>query len=381
MAPAVAHMALTDRPSPRSFAINDHPPSDSFFGRHIGSGNEPHGLRLTLSSHDAAFQKTLAPVLQMDQLYAAVANSDGAEVARLLEPVVPLYKAFEISGKVQWSCADCFEACPVLSLAAGRDACAVVEALLEAGCDPHAIDETGHTALHRAARGGGDTMVSLLVNHGAALDARAHDGSTALHQGCRDGRAEAVKALLAHGADVHARTSIEGHTPLMCASAGGRLDTVQELLGHLLQIPAKRGGGEAAVKAALAAEDFSGWQPLHHACQHGHTHIAEALIEHGAVVSPSRSGQRPLALLHPAVAGTPSLAQPDEDEDEEVSRASRIKPGSLLSRMKLRKPARPPSLSPPSTLPEEDEGAPDSPSDARPFAETAPGSLGGRDLV
>ena len=51
------------------------------------------------------------------------------------------------------------------------DALAAVTLLLDAGVDVHAADEAGNTALHGAANRGANSVVELLLAHGARLDA------------------------------------------------------------------------------------------------------------------------------------------------------------------------------------------------------------------
>ena len=73
-------------------------------------------------------------------------------------------------------------------------------------------ERDGWTALHWAARFGLADGVTVLLEHGADVDAWIPDGWTALHIAAYRGQAAIVTRLLEGGADVAARTTA-GHTP------------------------------------------------------------------------------------------------------------------------------------------------------------------------
>lgn len=77
----------------------------------------------------------------------------------------------------------------------------VVHALARAGADVEAVTAAGDAnCLMLAAQSGNVGVVSALVGHGAAVDARV-DGITALMVAARQGHAAIVEALLRFGAD------------------------------------------------------------------------------------------------------------------------------------------------------------------------------------
>ncbi len=93
-----------------------------------------------------------------------------------------------------------------------------VKAALAAGFDVNARDEQfGVTLLSSAALMGHTSIVTLLLEHGADVNAKNGDGGTALHNAAFLGRAESVKVLLAHGADVTARNR-DGATAMEAAT-------------------------------------------------------------------------------------------------------------------------------------------------------------------
>jgi len=94
--------------------------------------------------------------------------------------------------------------------------------LMEHGADVDERDKKQRTPLHSAIfssdqRGTG--ALSLLCKHGAQVNARDADGKTPLHQAATLGRAAAARVLLDHGADVNA-VDDTGSTPLDAAAMG-----------------------------------------------------------------------------------------------------------------------------------------------------------------
>ena len=109
---------------------------------------------------------------------------------------------------------------------------AAATALLEAGADVNARDSRGETPLHGAARWQSrDTisMESLLLAAGADVNARANDGATPLHLAAALDHVPAVSVLLEAGAEIDARTST-GLTPLRLAMQNTRRAAVARLL-------------------------------------------------------------------------------------------------------------------------------------------------------
>ena len=84
---------------------------------------------------------------------------------------------------------------------------------------------------HAHAQGGHLGCVAELLRLGAdACYTCPANGETPLHAAARRGCNAAIGMLRAHGAELGARNK-EGRTPLLCAVAGGRLETVRLILG------------------------------------------------------------------------------------------------------------------------------------------------------
>ena len=114
--------------------------------------------------------------------------------------------------------------CKVRGFTDGRAAC--LELLRDAGADLEAADGDGMTPLHYAARRGDTKIVSILVDEGVDVDAKARfyrggqfEG-TALHLAARQRANACVKVLLAAGASPHLR-DFHGRTPFDDAFGGG----------------------------------------------------------------------------------------------------------------------------------------------------------------
>ena len=98
-----------------------------------------------------------------------------------------------------------------LSAAAFTGDVAAMERALVGGADPNTKDpQSGSTLLATAALMGHTKVVSVLLEHGANINARSRDGGTALHAAAFLGRVETVKLLLDKGVDTAFRSNMGG---------------------------------------------------------------------------------------------------------------------------------------------------------------------------
>lgn len=136
---------------------------------------------------------------------------------------------------------------------------------LELGARAKDDEERTHM-LHECVEHDDPTLVDLVLDLGATIDARegddgSIDGATALHIACDRSRRAAAMALLAHGASIDARTA-RGWTPLHLAAA--REDA------RLVELLIERG-------ASLSASDAAGITPLHFAAAFGSNRALQSI--------------------------------------------------------------------------------------------------------
>jgi hypothetical protein len=112
------------------------------------------------------------------------------------------------------------QATAALIAAVQRNYTEVAQALIEAGADVNAKDDTGRSAFLIGAAGGNADIVTLALRHGAQLDSRDADGSTALIRAARNGYSAVVIELLRAGADLN-QANRSGRTALLEAVAAG----------------------------------------------------------------------------------------------------------------------------------------------------------------
>ena len=137
----------------------------------------------------------------------------------------------------------------------------VVKVLLETGAAVDARAKYGRTPLHRAARvyGNNESVVKVLIDSGAVVDAKD----------TKKRHLEVVQALIEAGADVNAKTAFGDNTPLkICAYYEGNLEVARALIEKGADVKAKMAGG---------------FTPLYISAQNGHPEVAPALIKAGSI--------------------------------------------------------------------------------------------------
>ncbi len=195
----------------------------------------------------------------------------------------------------------------------------ILELLLNKGAQADTTT-AGWTALHRAADMVKVPMVKLLLAKGADIEARspkvfspikhplarlgsdlddydevdssdADPGWTALLRAATNGQETMVRLLVENGADIEARSPNNG-TPLTCAAEGNYEAVVEFLL---------KGG------ATVSAGDDFGWRPLHRVMvnRDGES-VAQMLLGHGADVN-ARCAYQKTPLHHAIEKGNDSM--------------------------------------------------------------------------
>ncbi len=125
-------------------------------------------------------------------------------------------------------------------------------------------------------------LVTMLLEHGANLDAVDNDGLTPLAIAAQNGKSEAAQALVAAGADVNAPVAKGGYTPLMLASISGSSDLATLAHRTWCQGQCDNPGGVTALMIAAADN---------------HANIVELLLKSGADVNArSEDGRTALSI-------------------------------------------------------------------------------------
>ena len=142
--------------------------------------------------------------------------------------------------------------------AADRDQAEIVRLLLRAGADVNARAGNGETALYKCVKsgykGGGRVVRGLLLDAKADVRLKYRGGETALHAAASSTNVEAMKALIAAGAEVDARDE-QGQTTLYECACTGRTDEMAALIAAGADLNATApGGGTPLMSASLCGE-------------------------------------------------------------------------------------------------------------------------------
>ena len=169
----------------------------------------------------------------------------------------------------------------------------VASALLEAGANPNSPNEAGRTPLHLAAAYGLPDLVSLLIKSGADVDRRDRRKETPLHLPAFYQHLECMRLLTDHGADVVAGDS-NGNTPLHLAASMDRDKAARLLMGAGARVEVTNDEGMTPLDLAVVnghvgffSHDFNFGERYCRGQEHN-TEVAEALLENGATIEPTR---------------------------------------------------------------------------------------------
>jgi quinoprotein dehydrogenase-associated probable ABC transporter substrate-binding protein len=130
----------------------------------------------------------------------------------------------------------------------------MVELLIAHGADVNQRDSDGWTALMHAAYLDDAADVRILVEHGADPNVASRQNLTPLGIAAQYGKDKAAMALIEAGANPSAAVGEAGYTPLMLATANDAQPLAQALIGKGANVNAVNSGGVTALMIA-AAED------------------------------------------------------------------------------------------------------------------------------
>lgn len=168
---------------------------------------------------------------------------------------------------------------------------AVARLLLLNGADPNTPDiprwKPHSTALHLAVRyePANETMIEMLLESGANINARDNQGRTVLYELCerRRDRCSAARQLLKAGIDVNA-LSTELETVLHVVATRGLVDLSQVLVDY---------------GADIEVSDRDGNRALHLAASRNHDGVEIVLVEAGAdITARNMNGRTPLDYVN-----------------------------------------------------------------------------------
>ena len=181
---------------------------------------------------------------------------------------------------------------------AARGGYAALATLLgAAGADVNITNERGRTPLHVAAGYGHVEMVAALIENGADVNRRDHRGETSLHLPAFYQHLDCMTLLIQHGADVGAVDS-SGNTPLHLAASMNRRSAARLLVESGSDVEAVNAEGMTPIDLAivnvhkrwhpsLPSRFYIEYEPALPLDEHN-SEVAEALLEAGAVIDPSR---------------------------------------------------------------------------------------------
>ena len=175
----------------------------------------------------------------------------------------------------------------------------IIRLLVDAGADLNATDADGATALHAAAFSGSMNVLKLLVGNNAKLDLKDDEGSTPLLVAVLQGRHAAAKYLIESGANLNIKDR-SGVAPIHAAISQAQPKLLNTLLCHQVDVNVKNEEGMTALHIAVDENDAS---------------AVELLIAHNANVNaPDRDGSTPLHLVElNSDRGALSLLNMDEE--------------------------------------------------------------------
>ncbi len=212
----------------------------------------------------------------MTELHEAVEGGDIDRVERLVKALAPGLEGIEAVNETGWT---------ALHIAAKNNCVEIAELLLENGADVNARGAYDPVHMDIAGMASVQELAEDVLAQVAHQDVPSCAGPTPVHLGASSGHNEMVRLLLGHGAKMD----------LLVAAAIGDIDATNRLLEE---------DEDANVRDAEMNT------PLHFACREGHEAVVKALILRGADVS--AKGDFGLTPMQHALAKIPSSRRKGE---------------------------------------------------------------------
>jgi ankyrin repeat protein len=192
-------------------------------------------------------------------LHLAIVGASSAIVTTLLDRGADIHQRLEMG--------DVHNATPLMAAALSQPS--LVELLLERGAEVDAVDGAGHTALMHAVRAGNDRCVKALALRSGQIDQRSHEGKSAFRYAFENNLNALMRVLVEAGADIDQECPPGSReTALGDAILKGHRNKVQWLI--------KRGANPNRLLGG-------GWTPLRHALAAPHgTDMMRLLLRNGA---------------------------------------------------------------------------------------------------
>ncbi|KAL7806694.1 ankyrin repeat-containing domain protein [Trichoderma aethiopicum] len=181
----------------------------------------------------------------------------------------------------------------------------IAKRLIESGADVNATDAEGRTALSLAAENGMADVTALLIDRKAKVSIATKNGRTALHLAIE--YKHIAKILLDYGAAINAKDS-NGYTPLYLAMMNGLAEVAAFLIDRGADVATVAEDGRTPLHmairsksltekllehgAAIDAKDIEGYTPLYLAATDGTTEVVALLIDKGADVGKAAKDRR-----------------------------------------------------------------------------------------